>query len=59
MALKYIYEDRREIQRHDITLTIEVLVEFIKIIKINLGRYMIKNKINKQKELLNPIIFIY
>lgn len=59
MDLKFIKTDGKEIKRHDITLAIEVLIEFIAGIKADLGRYMKENKIDKQKDLKNPMTCIH
>lgn len=59
MALKYINEDGTEIEEHDITLKIEVLLEFIAGVKADLGRFMDAKNIDIEKDLSNPLTTIY
>ena len=58
MKLKYIHEDRSEIQEYDITLKTEVTLELIAGTKAKLWRYMEKNMIDKEKEPQNPLSVI-
>lgn len=58
MGLKYINEDGSKIQEYDITLKTEVLLELIAGVSADLGRYMKKQKIDKEDK-FNSLAVMY
>lgn len=59
MNIKVINANGTEIQEYDITLKTEVLLEFVSGVKADLGRYMDAQKIDVEKDILNPLTVMY